>query len=56
MCYWCFSKYAWDIPLKNKKRITIANAFQKILNKYSRKLNKIRVKEAILTINQWSHD
>ena len=43
MCYWCFSKYAWDIPLKNKKRITIANAFQKILNKSSRKPNKIRV-------------
>ena len=25
-----FSKYAWVIPLKDKKRITITNAFQKI--------------------------
>ena len=24
-----FSKYAWPIPLKNKKGITITNAFQK---------------------------
>ena len=27
-----FSKYAWVIPLKDKKGITIVNAFQKILN------------------------
>ena len=26
-----FSKYAWVIPLKDKKGITITNAFQKIL-------------------------
>ena len=25
-----FSKYAWVAPLKNKKGITITNAFQKI--------------------------
>ena len=24
-----FSKYAWVIPLKAKKRITVTNAFQK---------------------------
>ena len=24
------SKYAWVVPLKDKKRITIVNAFQKI--------------------------
>ena len=27
-----FSKYAWVIPLKDKKGISIVNAFQKILN------------------------
>ena len=27
-----FSKYAWIIPLKDKKDTTITNAFQKILN------------------------
>ena len=26
-----YRKYAWVIPLNNKKRITITNAFQKIL-------------------------
>ena len=27
-----FSKYAWVIPLKDKKRVTIINSFQSILN------------------------
>ena len=36
-----FSKYALVIPLKDKKRISIANAFQKILRESNRKLNKI---------------
>ena len=27
-----YSKYPWVIPLKDKKGITITNAFQKILN------------------------
>ena len=26
-----FSKYAWVVPLKDKKGVTITNAFQKIL-------------------------
>ena len=38
-----FSKYAWVIPLKVKKSITITNAFQKILNESNRKPNKILV-------------
>ena len=25
-----FSKYAWVVPLKDKKRVSIVNAFQKI--------------------------
>ena len=38
-----FSKYAFVVPLKDKKGISIANAFQSILNKSKRKPNKIRV-------------
>ena len=36
-----FSKYTWVIPLKDKKGVTISNAFQKILNNSKRKQNKI---------------
>ena len=38
-----YSKYAWVIPLKDKKGITITNAFQKILDKSNCKPNKIWV-------------
>ena len=38
-----FSKYAWVVPLKDKKGISIANAFQKILKESNRKPNKILV-------------
>ena len=38
-----FSKHAWVIPLKDKKGITITNAFQKYLDKSNCKLNKIWV-------------
>ena len=38
-----FSKYAWVLPLKDKKGITITNAFQKILKESNRKPNKIWV-------------
>ena len=38
-----FSKYAWVVPLKAKKGITIAGAFQKILDKSEHKPNKIWV-------------
>ena len=38
-----YNKYPWVIPLKNKKGITITNAFQKFLDKSNRKLNKIWV-------------
>ena len=38
-----YSKYAWVIPLKDKKGTTISNAFQKILNKSNRAPNKIWV-------------
>ena len=35
-----FSKYAWVVPLKDTKGITIVNAFQKILDNSTRKPNK----------------
>ena len=38
-----YSKYTWVIPLKDKKGITISNAFQEILNESNRKPNKICV-------------
>ena len=38
-----FSKYAWVVPLKDKKGISIANAFQKILDKSERKPYKIGI-------------
>ena len=38
-----FSKYAWVIPLKDKKGVSIVNAFQKILDISERKPNKIWV-------------
>ena len=38
-----FSKYAWVVNLKDKKDVSIVNAFQKILNDSNRKPNKIWV-------------
>ena len=38
-----YSKYAWVAPLKDKKGVTIVNAFQKILNDLKKIPNKIWV-------------
>ena len=38
-----FSRYAWVIPLKNKKGESIVEGFKKILDDSNRKPNKIRV-------------
>ena len=38
-----FSKYAWVIPLKDKKDASIGDAFQKMLDDSDRKPNKIWV-------------
>ena len=38
-----YSKYAWVIPLKDKKGVSIVNAFQKLLETSERKPNKIWV-------------
>ena len=36
-----FSNYAWVVPLKDKKGISITNPFQKILKESNKKPNKI---------------
>ena len=38
-----FSKYAWVVPLKDKKGLSIVDAFQKILDDSNRKPDKIWV-------------
>ena len=38
-----YSRYAWVTPLKDKKGLTIVNAFQKILDDSKGKPNKIWV-------------
>ena len=38
-----FSKYTWVVSLKDKKGISIVDAFQKILKESERKPNKIWV-------------
>ena len=38
-----YSKYAWVLSLKDKKGITITNAFQKIFDESNRKPKKILV-------------
>ena len=38
-----FSKYAWVVPWKGKKGVSIVNAFQKSLDSSKRKPNKIWV-------------
>ena len=46
-----FSKYAWVVPLKDKKVISIVNAFQKILKESDRNLIKYGlIKEKNFTI------
>ena len=39
-----FRRYAWVVPLKDKKAISIVNAFQKIITE-ERKTNKLWVDE-----------
>ena len=38
-----FNKYAWVAPLKDKKSVSIVNAFQKIFKESNEKPNKIWV-------------
>ena len=43
MSYWYFSKYAWVIPLKDKRSFTITNLMQKILDESNFKQINISV-------------
>ena len=47
-----YSKYVWVIPLKEKKGVTITNAFQKILNECNRKPNKLLLDKIIELYNR----
>ena len=47
-----YSKYTCFIPLKDKKGITIASAFQKILNESNHKPNKTWVDRGIKFFNR----
>ena len=38
-----FSKYVWVVPLKDRKGVSIVNAFQKVLKESNKKPNKIWV-------------
>ena len=42
-----FSKYAWVVPLKDKKGVSIVSAFQKTLNSSKRKTNKIWLNQEV---------
>ena len=50
-----FSKYAWVVPLKDKKGTTIVNAFQKIISK-ERKTKKIWVDQGSEFYNNYFID
>ena len=47
-----YSRYAWAIPLKDKKGITFTNAFQKFLDELNRKPNEILVDKGIEFYNR----
>ena len=58
-----FNKYAWAISLKDKRDITISNAFQKLLHEFNRKPNKPNIdknsefynRPMSFAIDQWNH-
>ena len=45
-----FSKYAWDIPLKDKKGISIVNTFQKMNSKEENQIKYGLIKAVNFTI------
>ena len=55
-----FSKYAWVVPIKNKKGISIVDAFQKILKESNQKSSKIWVDKGSEfysnSFGQWLND
>ena len=46
-----FSKYAFVVPLKDKKGVSIVNALQSILDNSKRKSNKILVDQGSKSCN-----
>ena len=46
-----FCKYAWVVPLKDKKAISIVNAFQKIITEDRKKINYGLMKVVNFKIN-----
>ena len=55
-----FSEYAWIVPLKDKKGVSIVNAFQSILKQCNRKPNKIWIDKGSVFYNssfkKWLQD
>ena len=54
-----FSKYAWVVPLNNKKGVSIVNYFPKILDDSNRKPNKIWVDKGEFynsSFKEWIND
>ena len=55
-----FSKYSWFVPLKDKKGVSIATAFQSILKQSNRKPNKIWVDKGCefynVSFKKWLQD
>ena len=55
-----FSKYAWVVPLADRKNIAITNAFQKLIDEADRKPNKIWIDQGSVFYNRslksWLHD
>ena len=51
-----FSKYAWVIPIKDKKGASVVNAFKKMLSDSNRKSNKIRFDQGSEFYNQYFKD
>ena len=47
-----YTRYAWTVPLKDKKGETVANAFEEIMKKSKRKPNKLWVDQGKEFYNQ----
>ncbi len=48
----CFSRYAWAIPIKDKKGDTVLNAFKELVSKSKRKPNRLWVDQGKEFVNK----
>lgn len=48
----CFSRYAWAIPIKDKKGDTVLNAFKELISKSKREPNKLWVDQGKEFVNK----